>query len=96
MEILSIIVVSVISVITLFLLTKLMGNKQVSQLSMFDYITGISIGSVAAEFATELENPEHSLTAICDLDNVDTACRCERGRREWNGCRVCNIKYLVP
>lgn len=64
MEILSIILVSVLSVITLFLLTKLMGNKQVSQLSMFDYITGISIGSVAAEFATELENPEHSLTAM--------------------------------
>lgn len=64
MEILSIILVSVISVITLFLLTKLMGNKQVSQLSMFDYIIGISIGSIAAEFATELENPEHSLTAM--------------------------------
>lgn len=64
MEILSIILVSVLSVITLFLLTKLMGNKQVSQLSMFDYIIGISIGSIAAEFATELENPEHSLTAM--------------------------------
>ena len=64
MEIISIILVSVSSVITLFLLTKLMGNKQVSQLSMFDYIIGISIGSIAAEFATELENPEHSLTAM--------------------------------
>ncbi len=64
MEILSIILVSALSVITLFLLTKLMGNKQVSQLSMFDYIIGISIGSIAAELATELENPEHSLTAM--------------------------------
>lgn len=58
MELLQVTLTSVISVITLFLLTKLMGNKQVSQLSMFDYIIGISIGSIAAEFATELENPE--------------------------------------
>ena len=64
MEILTIVLTSFVSVIALFLLTKLMGNKQVSQLSMFDYIIGISIGSIAAEFATELENPEHSLAAM--------------------------------
>ena len=64
MEILTIVLTSISSVITLFLLTKLMGNKQVSQLSMFDYIIGISIGSIAAEFATELENHEHSLVAM--------------------------------
>lgn len=64
MEIFKIVLTSIASVITLFLLTKLMGNKQVSQLSMFDYIIGISIGSIAAEFATELENPEHSLAAM--------------------------------
>lgn len=64
MEIFKIVLTSVASVITLFLLTKLMGNKQVSQLSMFDYIIGISIGSIAAEFATELDNPEHSLAAM--------------------------------
>ncbi len=64
MSILSVVLTSVLSILTLFLLTKLMGNKQVSQLSMFDYIIGISIGSIAAEFSTELENPEHSLTAM--------------------------------
>lgn len=64
MDIFKILLTSLASVITLFLLTKLMGNKQVSQLSMFDYIIGISIGSIAAEFATELENPEHSLAAM--------------------------------
>lgn len=64
MELLQVTLTSVISVITLFLLTKLMGNKQVSQLSMFDYIIGISIGSIAAEFATELENPERAMIAV--------------------------------
>jgi uncharacterized membrane protein YcaP (DUF421 family) len=35
----------------LFVLTKLMGNRQMSQLSMFDYISSIAIGSVAGEMA---------------------------------------------
>ena len=64
MELFKTILMSAASVVTLFLLTKLMGNKQVSQLSMFDYIIGISIGSIAAEFATELENPERTLAAM--------------------------------
>ena len=64
MELLKIALTSIASVVALFLLTKLMGNKQLSQLSMFDYIIGISIGSIAAEFATELENPERTLLAM--------------------------------
>ena len=64
MDLLMVAGTSAASVVTLFILTKLMGNKQVSQLSMFDYIIGISIGSIAAEFATELENPERSLIAL--------------------------------
>ena len=56
MEILKIALLSASSLIVLFLLTKLMGNKEVSQLSMFDYIIGITIGSIAAEMATALES----------------------------------------
>lgn len=33
-----------------------MGKKQISQLTMFDYINGITIGSIAAEMATALEH----------------------------------------
>ena len=64
MEIIQVIFTSVGSVITLFILTKIMGNKQMSQLSMFDYITGITIGSIAAEMATNLEEFEKPLTAM--------------------------------
>lgn len=53
MIILKTVVVSLMSIIVLFLLTKLMGNKQLSQLNMFDYIIGISIGSIAAECSFE-------------------------------------------
>lgn len=55
MQYLQVILSSLASIIVLFLLTKLMGNKQLSQLNMFDYITGITIGSIAAEMATELD-----------------------------------------
>ena len=57
MDLLSVLLSAFVSLLLLFLLCKLMGNKQISQLSMFDYIIGISIGSIAAELATELENP---------------------------------------
>lgn len=55
---------SAVSIAVLFLLTKLIGSRQVSQMTMFDYITGITIGSVAAEMATELEEPVKPLTAL--------------------------------
>lgn len=56
MNILKIILLSFGSIVILFLLTKLMGNREMSQLTMFDYIVGITIGSIAAEMSTSLEN----------------------------------------
>ena len=48
----------------LFLVAKFIGHKQIAQLDFFDYITGISIGSIAAEMATELEEPWKPLAAM--------------------------------
>lgn len=48
-----IIIRSLVSVFVLFIVTRLMGKKQISQLSFFDYIIGISIGSIAAAMATD-------------------------------------------
>ena len=48
----------------LFLVAKCIGHKQIAQLDFFDYITGITIGSIAAEMATELEEPWKPLTAM--------------------------------
>ena len=52
------------SLAALFLLTKLSGNKQVSQMNLFDYVMGITIGSIAAEMASELESPLRPLWAM--------------------------------
>ena len=49
---------------TLFLVAKIIGRKQIAQLDFFDYITGITIGSIAAEMATELEEPWKPLSAM--------------------------------
>lgn len=54
-EILMIVLRGLISLTTLFLITKLLGKKQVSQLSLFDYVIGISIGNFAAEITINLE-----------------------------------------
>lgn len=64
MEILKVVLTSVLSAAALFVIAKIMGHKQMSQLDFFDYITGITIGSIAAELATELEEPLQPLVAM--------------------------------
>lgn len=51
-DLLYIVVTAFVSVAVLFILSKLIGNKQMSNLNMFDYVNGITIGSIAAEMAT--------------------------------------------
>lgn len=55
-EIIEVFIRSIISFICLFLVTKLLGKKQVSQLSLFDYVVGISIGNFAAEISINIDN----------------------------------------
>ena len=46
---------SLLSLFILFLVTKLIGKKQVSELSLFDYVIGISIGNFTAEMTMSLD-----------------------------------------
>lgn len=55
MDILILLLSATASIVVLFILTKIMGYRQISQLSFFDYVIGITIGSIAAEMATNLE-----------------------------------------
>ena len=64
MELLKVVLTSLLSAASLFLIAKILGHKQMSQLDFFDYITGITIGSMAAELATELESPWKPLIAM--------------------------------
>ena len=38
-----------IAVFYLFLVIKMLGKKQISELNIFDYIIGLSLGNIAAE-----------------------------------------------
>ena len=58
MEVLTVILASLFSAAVLFVIAKIIGHKQVAQLEFFDYIKGISIGSIAAELAATLDKPE--------------------------------------
>lgn len=57
MEVLQVVLASLFSAVILFIIAKVIGHKQVAQLEFFDYITGITIGSIAAELATTLDKP---------------------------------------
>jgi len=64
-ELIDVIVRALVSLITLFFVAKLIGKKQVSQLSLFDYVIGISIGNFAAEMTINLESDEiHGIVAV--------------------------------
>ena len=60
-----VVLTALLSVASLFIITKIMGHKQVAQLDFFDYVSGITIGSIGAELATELEEPYNPLIALC-------------------------------
>ena len=90
MEITKIILTSLLSAGVLFLTAKVLGHKQVAQLDFFDYITGITIGSIAAELATELEEPLKPLTAMLVYGAIAftlsvISCKLPRTRKYING-----------
>ena len=64
LDFIKVILTSLLSAASLFVIAKIMGHKQMAQLDFFDYITGITIGSIAAELATELEAPWKPLIAM--------------------------------
>lgn len=47
------IIFSFVAVVYLFFVSKILGKKQIAQLEFIDYVMGISIGSIAAEMATD-------------------------------------------
>lgn len=91
MELVKIAFLSMGSLAVLFVLTKLMGDREMSELSMFDYITSITIGSIAAEMATSLEDDYRRpllamviYAAVCIIISLLT-CKSIRLRRLFEG-----------
>ena len=76
MDIIKVIATSLLSVVALFVITKIMGHKQMAQLDFFDYVTGITIGSIGAELATELEDPWKPLISLVIYGGVSLILTC--------------------
>jgi uncharacterized membrane protein YcaP (DUF421 family) len=56
---------SLLFLLLLFITTKVLGKKQISELSFFEYVAGITIGSIAGEVVTGLEsNMFHGVLAL--------------------------------
>lgn len=64
MELIKIALLALFSYVYLFLIAKIMGHRQIAQLDAFDYITGITVGSIAADLAVELESPMNMVVAL--------------------------------
>jgi uncharacterized membrane protein YcaP (DUF421 family) len=58
-EWLEIVIRSFIALVYLFILAKLIGKRQIRQLTFMEYVVGITIGSLAAFLATEADGPIH-------------------------------------
>ena len=90
MEMIQVVLTTLLSVVALFVITKIMGHKQVAQLDFFDYVSGITIGSIGAELATELEKPFKPLIALAIYGIVSlvlniTTSKLPRSRKYING-----------
>ena len=88
-EIIYIIALSLGSFLVIFILAKMMGYRQMSQMSMFDYISSITIGSIAAEMATALDkNFMQPLTAMIVYGLATLAF-------SWMGSKSMKIRRLI-
>ena len=81
---------SLFSVAVMFFLTRAGGKRQIAQLSPFDYLNAVTIGSIAAEMATNLEQWYRPFTALLVYGAVTWAvqvssCKSLTMRSFWNG-----------
>lgn len=56
-DMLKIVLGAIFSFLLLFIVAKILGKKQIVELDFVDYVIGISLGSISAEWATETDKP---------------------------------------
>ena len=92
-EIAQVALTSLLSLAAMFLFTRLGGKRQIAQMSPFDYLNAVTVGSIAAEMATNLEAWYRPLTALivygvvtCGVER--SACKSVALRTFWSGRAV--------
>ena len=92
-EIAQVALTSLLSLAAMFLFTRLGGKRQIAQMSPFDYLNAVTVGSIAAEMATNLEAWYRPLTALIVYGVVTwgvehSACKSVALRTFWSGRAV--------
>lgn len=91
---------SLLSLVSMFVFTRLSGKRQISQMSPFDYLNAVTVGSIAAEMATNLESWYRPFTALVIYGAVTraveyTACKSIAMRTFWSGRSMILMKNGV-
>lgn len=53
----SVLINSAMSYLSVFVISKMLGKKQVAQLTVVDYVVGITMGNIAGQWCTDYKNP---------------------------------------
>lgn len=81
---------SLFSLVVMFIITRWGGKRQIAQMSPFDYLNAVTVGSIAAEMATNLESWYRPFTALLIYGAVTwvvevSACKSVALRSFWSG-----------
>lgn len=81
---------SILSMAMMFLITRWGGKRQIAQMSPFDYLNAVTVGSIAAEMATNLESWYRPFTALLVYGAITwlvevSACKSVVLRTFWSG-----------
>jgi len=93
MEVGQVTLTSLFSLAMMFLITRWGGKRQIAQMSPFDYLNAVTVGSIAAEMATNLEAWYRPFTALLVYGVVTwavevSACKSIALRTFWSGRSV--------
>ena len=89
-EVGQVVLTSLLSLAAMFIFTRAGGKRQIAQMSPFDYLNAVTVGSIGAELATNLEQWWRPFSALVVYGLVTwfvhyTACKSNTMRSFWSG-----------
>ena len=89
-EVGQVVLTSLLSLAAMFIFTRAGGKRQIAQMSPFDYLNAVTVGSIGAELATNLEQWWRPFSALVVYGLVTwfvhyTACKSNAMRSLWSG-----------
>ena len=89
-EIGQVVLTSLLSLAAMFIFTRAGGKRQIAQMSPFDYLNAVTVGSIGAELATNIEQWLRPFSALIVYGVVTwfvhySACKSNRMRSFWSG-----------